>query len=105
MTAVKPFPVVSGRQAPLPMSHTAGMCLPAGGLETAGTPGEVQAGRLSNIVWPPSQESDPVQPWATKSMVLVWNCTPKVGMVPPVATGLGQPGVLMLLLVVQFGST
>jgi hypothetical protein len=59
------------------------------------------------MVWPPSQESAPVQPWATKSMVLVWNCTPEVGMVvcPAGPTTLGQPGVVMLLLALQFGST
>src|SRR5579864_4010002 len=98
------------------MSHTAVMCAPAVVLQPAGTPGVgggpgdggvVQAGRVSNIVWPPSQESAPVQPWATKSIVLVWNCTPKVGMVlwPEGPTIVGQPAVLMLLLVVQFGST
>ena len=96
----------SGRQAPLPRSHTAGICCPAVALQTvAFVP--VQAGRVSSIVWPPSQDSGPVQPWATKSMLLVWKFTPKVGMVlwPAVPTIAGQPGVVMLLLVVQFGST
>ncbi len=62
---------------------------------------------MSSIVWPPSHDIGPVQPWATKSIVLVWNCTPDVGMVlcPAGPTIAGQPGVVMLLLVVQFGST
>src|ERR1700739_3459779 len=96
-TGVKPLPVVSGRQAPAPRSHTAGMWVPKVGDD----------GLVSNIVWPPSQESGPVQPWATKSMLLVWKFTPKLGMVacPPVATTAGQPGVVILLFVVQFGST
>src|SRR5581483_3036934 len=91
-TAVSPLPVVSGRQAPLPRSHTAGTCCPVAG---------------SNMVWPLSHERGPVQPWATKSMLLVWNCTPEVGMVlcPAGPTTLGQPGVFMLLLAVQLGST
>ena len=65
----------SGRQAPLPRSHTAGTCCPMVGLP----------GRVSSMVWPASQESGPVQPWATKSMLLVWKFTPKTGMVPPAA--------------------
>ena len=56
------------------------------------------------MVWPPSQESGPVQPWAMYSMWLAWKFVPNVGTVPPAATTAGQPGAVALLLVVQFGS-
>ena len=48
-------------------------------------------------VWPPSQDSVPVQPCATNGMWLVWKLTPKVG----TTVVLVVPPVLVLL----FGST